>query len=55
MCGRNLSIQRSKGQYEYFFCLGQKDRRKPETFWRPMSSPATPRMATSEPSRRAAW
>jgi site-specific DNA recombinase len=31
VCGRNLSIQRSKGQYEYFFCLGQKDRRKPET------------------------
>lgn len=30
VCGRNLSIQRSKGQYEYFFCLGQKDKRKPE-------------------------
>lgn len=31
VCGRGLSIQRSKGQYEYLYCLGQKDKRKPET------------------------
>jgi hypothetical protein len=24
--GRGLSIQRSKGRYEYFYCLGQKNR-----------------------------
>ena len=29
VCGRGLSIQRSKGQYVYFYCLGQKDRRRP--------------------------
>ena len=29
VCGRGLSIQRSKGRYVYFFCLGQKDRRRP--------------------------
>jgi site-specific DNA recombinase len=28
VCGRRLSIQRSKGTYTYFYCLGQKDRRK---------------------------
>ena len=27
VCGRRLSIQRSKGTYTYFYCLGQKDRR----------------------------
>ena len=27
VCGRRLSIQRSKGAYTYFYCLGQKDRR----------------------------
>jgi site-specific DNA recombinase len=27
VCGRKLSLQRSKGKYLYFFCLGQKDRR----------------------------
>jgi site-specific DNA recombinase len=27
VCGRRLSIQRSKGTYVYFYCLGQKDRR----------------------------
>ncbi len=25
VCGRRLSIQRSKGRYTYFFCLGQKN------------------------------
>lgn len=29
VCGRRLSIQVSKGQYVYFFCLGQKSRRAP--------------------------
>jgi len=29
VCGRGLSLQRSKGRYLYFFCLGQKDRRRP--------------------------
>ena len=29
VCGRRLSIQRSKGTYTYFYCLGQKDRRYP--------------------------
>jgi site-specific DNA recombinase len=28
VCGRRLSIQHSKGTYTYFYCLGQKDRRK---------------------------
>ena len=28
VCGRRLSIQRSKGTYVYFYCLGQKDRRQ---------------------------
>lgn len=28
MCGRKLSIQRSKATYVYFYCLGQKDRRQ---------------------------
>jgi site-specific DNA recombinase len=28
VCGRRLSIQHSKGAYTYFYCLGQKDRRK---------------------------
>jgi hypothetical protein len=27
VCSRKLSIQRSKGTYVYFYCLGQKDRR----------------------------
>ena len=26
VCGRGLSIQVSKGRYEYFYCLGQKNR-----------------------------
>jgi len=29
VCGRRLSLQKSKGRYLYYFCLGQKDRRKP--------------------------
>ncbi|TMC48147.1 MAG: recombinase family protein [Chloroflexi bacterium] len=29
VCGRRLSIQFSKGKYVYFYCLGQKDRRRP--------------------------
>lgn len=29
VCGRGLSLQKSKGRCLYFFCLGQKDRRKP--------------------------
>ena len=29
VCGRKLSLQRSKGKYLYFYCLGQKDRRRP--------------------------
>jgi hypothetical protein len=29
VCGRRLSLQRSKGRYTYFYCLGQKDRRYP--------------------------
>ena len=29
VCGRRLSIQLSKGKYVYFYCLGQKDRRRP--------------------------
>ena len=29
VCGRGLSIQRSKERYTYFYCLGQKDRRRP--------------------------
>ena len=29
VCGRRLSIQRSKNSYTYFYCLGQKDRRHP--------------------------
>ncbi len=29
VCGRRLSIQKSKGRYVYFYCLGQKDRRRP--------------------------
>ena len=29
VCGRPLSLQRSKGKYIYFYCLGQKDRRRP--------------------------
>ena len=29
VCARRLSIQRSKGTYTYFYCLGQKDRRYP--------------------------
>ena len=29
VCDRRLSIQLSKGQYTYFYCLGQKDRRYP--------------------------
>lgn len=28
VCGGRLSIQRSKGTHKYFYCLGQKDRRK---------------------------
>ena len=28
VCGRRPSIQHSKGTYTYFYCLGQKDRRK---------------------------
>jgi site-specific DNA recombinase len=28
VCGRHLSIQHSKGAYTYFYCLGQKDKRK---------------------------
>jgi len=27
--GRGLSIQRSKERYVYFYCFGQKDRRRP--------------------------
>lgn len=27
VCGRRLSVQRSKGTYTYFYCLGQRDRR----------------------------
>ncbi len=26
VCGRRLSVQLSKGRYEYFYCLGQKNR-----------------------------
>jgi len=42
VCGRHLSIQVSKGQCMYFFCLGQKSRRRrpnaakrtsPPTWW----------------------
>jgi site-specific DNA recombinase len=29
VCGRRLSLQLSKGKYVYFYCLGQKDRRRP--------------------------
>lgn len=29
VCGRRLSIQRAKGTYTYFYCLGQSDRRYP--------------------------
>lgn len=29
VCGRRLSLQLSKGKYLYFYCLGQKDRRRP--------------------------
>lgn len=29
VCGRGLSLQRSKGRYLYFHCLSQKDRRRP--------------------------
>ncbi len=29
VCGRRLCLQLSKGQYLYFFCLGQKDRKNP--------------------------
>lgn len=28
VCGRGLSIQLSKGRYEYFYCLGQKNRNR---------------------------
>jgi site-specific DNA recombinase len=33
VCGRRLSIQRSKGTYIYFYCLGQKDRRSSTGCW----------------------
>jgi DNA invertase Pin-like site-specific DNA recombinase len=29
VCGRRLSLQLSKRRYLYFYCLGQKDRRRP--------------------------
>ena len=28
VCGRGLSVQRSKGRYEYLYCLGQKNRNR---------------------------